>query len=51
MKFYLVYDYNPRIKQFYVTCRTTCAETAAAWFRFHNPENADNWKYIQVVTK
>jgi hypothetical protein len=50
MKFYLVYDYNPLIKEFHITCKTTRADVAAAWFRFRNPNNPDNWKYIKVVT-
>ncbi len=46
---YQVYDYNPRIGKFYVTCTTNKADMAAAWFRFRDPIDPMNWKYLTVT--
>lgn len=46
---YEVYDYNPRTKNFYVTCETYNPDVAARWFRFQNLRYKHNWKYIVKV--
>lgn len=43
---YKVYDYNPRLGVFYVTCTTNMPEVAASWFKFNDPANEDYWKYV-----